>query len=70
MGDDRGILIKEATRQGEANNRSCYKNGEEEEEMRCQFEKNCFQIGSENAFVMNIIIIYLARIVERCLGWL
>ena len=64
------MLIKEATRQGEANNRSCYKNEEEEEERRPQFEKNCIKIGINNAFVMNIFMIYLACIVERCLGWL
>ena len=65
------MLIKVATRQGEANNRSCYKNEEEEEERRPQFEKNCIiKIGINNAFVMNIFIIYLACIVERCLGWL
>ena len=69
VGDDRGMLIKEATRG--ANNRSCYKNEEQkEEERRTQFEKNCSQIGIQNVFWMNIFIIYLACIVERCLGWL
>ena len=51
MGDERGMLIKEATRGGKANNRSCYKNEEQkEEERRTQFEKNCSQIGIENVF--------------------
>ena len=54
-----------------ANNRSCYKNEEQkEEERRTQFEKNCSQIGIQNVFWVNIFIIYLACIVERCLGWL
>ena len=68
MGDDRGMLIKEATRG--ANNRSCYKYEEEEEERRPQFEFFSFKLALKMVFWMNIFIIYLACIAERCLGWL